>query len=91
MIIESIHIKNYRSILDEKINCEELTALVGANGTGKSSFLRAIGLFYNTSPTWYKGTWKNGLRINGTWKNGDFLQGTWLNGTFENGTMGSLS
>lgn len=50
MIIESVHIKNFRSILDEKINCDELTALVGANGTGKSSFLRAIGLFYSTSP-----------------------------------------
>lgn len=49
MIIESVHIKNFRSILDEKINCEELTALVGANGTGKSSFLRAIDLFYSTS------------------------------------------
>ena len=50
MIIESVHIKNFRSILDEKINCEELTALVGANGTGKSSFLRAIDLFYSISP-----------------------------------------
>ena len=30
--------------------CEQLTALVGANGSGKSSFLSAIGLFYSTSP-----------------------------------------
>jgi len=52
-----------------------------------------IGLrvFYYTSPTWYNGTWENGLWINGTWENGDFLQGTWLNGTFVNGTMGSVS
>jgi len=36
--------------LDETLNCEKLTALVGANGSGKSSFLYAIGLFYSTSP-----------------------------------------
>lgn len=50
MIIESVHVKNFRSILDEMLYCEQLTALVGANGSGKSSFLYAIGLFYNTSP-----------------------------------------
>ena len=50
MIIESLHVKNFRSILDETINCERLTALVGANGSGKSSFLYAMKLFYSTSP-----------------------------------------
>ena len=50
MIIESVHVKNYRSILDENLVCDSLTALVGANGTGKSTLLRAIDLFYNSSP-----------------------------------------
>jgi AAA15 family ATPase/GTPase len=50
VIIESVHVKNFRSILDEILGCEQLTALVGANGSGKSSFLYAIGLFYSTSP-----------------------------------------
>jgi putative ATP-dependent endonuclease of the OLD family len=50
MIVESIHVKNFHSILDEKINCERLTAIVGANGSGKSSFLHALGLFYSASP-----------------------------------------
>jgi putative ATP-dependent endonuclease of the OLD family len=50
MIIESILIRNFRSILDETLHCEQLTALVGANGTGKSSFLKAIDLFYSPSP-----------------------------------------
>jgi predicted ATP-dependent endonuclease of OLD family len=50
MIIESLHVKNFRSILDETINCERLTALVGANGSGKSSFLYAMKLFYSKSP-----------------------------------------
>ena len=50
MIIESAHVKNYRSILDENLVCDSLTALVGANGTGKSALVRAIDLFYNSSP-----------------------------------------
>lgn len=50
MIIESVHVKNYRSILDETLQCESLTALVGANGVGKSSFLKALDLFYTPTP-----------------------------------------
>lgn len=50
MIIESLHVKNFRSIYDENISCERLTALVGANGSGKSSFLHALRLFYSKSP-----------------------------------------
>jgi putative ATP-dependent endonuclease of OLD family len=42
--------ENFRSILDETIACDSLTALVGANGSGKSAFLRAIDLFYSTTP-----------------------------------------
>jgi len=50
LIIESVHVKGYRSILDENLVCDSLTVLVGANGTGKSTFLKAIDLFYNPSP-----------------------------------------
>ena len=50
MVIESINVKNYRSILDETISCEDLNVLVGANGSGKSSFLQALALFYSGSP-----------------------------------------
>ena len=49
MIIDSIHVKNFRSILDEVLTCDELTALVGRNGSGKSSFLSALQLFYDPS------------------------------------------
>jgi predicted ATP-dependent endonuclease of OLD family len=50
MIIKSIYVKNFRSILDETLKCEDLIALVGANGAGKSALLRAIDLFYNPVP-----------------------------------------
>ncbi|MFZ1720043.1 MAG: ATP-dependent endonuclease [Candidatus Moraniibacteriota bacterium] len=46
MLIESVLIKNYRSLLDEEVYLEDLTALVGANGTGKSTFLKALEIFY---------------------------------------------
>ena len=50
MIIEAVNIKNFRSILDETLQCENLTVLVGANGAGKSSFLRGLELFYSAVP-----------------------------------------
>jgi len=51
MIVKALHVKNFRSIIDERIDCDNLTVLVGRNGTGKSSFLRALELFYNQSAT----------------------------------------
>jgi putative ATP-dependent endonuclease of OLD family len=50
VIIKSVQVKNFRSIADETLECEDLTALVGANGCGKSAFLRALDLFYTATP-----------------------------------------
>jgi hypothetical protein len=50
MIIKSVRVSNFRSLLEETLNCESLTALVGPNGAGKSSFLRALELFYAPTP-----------------------------------------
>jgi len=50
MILKTVHVRNFRSILDESLPCTQLTALVGRNGSGKSSFLRALELFYAPSP-----------------------------------------
>ena len=50
MIIKSIHVKRFRSLFDETLDCDYLTALVGPNGAGKSSFLRALDLFYLPTP-----------------------------------------
>lgn len=49
MIIKHVYVKNFRSILDESLPCDCLTALVGRNGAGKSSFLRALEMFYEPS------------------------------------------
>jgi len=49
MIIQEVHVKNFRSILNESFPCDCLTALVGRNGAGKSSFLRALEMFYDPS------------------------------------------
>ncbi|MFH2012981.1 MAG: ATP-dependent endonuclease [Pseudomonadota bacterium] len=49
MLIESIRVQNFRSILNETLSFDALTALVGPNGVGKSNFLRALVLFYSPS------------------------------------------
>lgn len=46
MRIHQVRVKNFRSILDESLRLDSLTALVGRNGAGKSSFLSALELFY---------------------------------------------
>jgi len=51
MIIKSLHVQNFHSLLDEILDCKDLTVLVGRNGTGKSSFLRALEIFHNPSAT----------------------------------------
>lgn len=47
MIIDSVKVKNFRSIYDETLNCDNLTALIGPNGSGKSSFLKVLSFFYD--------------------------------------------
>ena len=49
MIIKNIAVKNFRSLKDVDIPCSELVALLGRNGTGKSTVLSAIDVFYNTA------------------------------------------
>ncbi|GAH61146.1 unnamed protein product, partial [marine sediment metagenome] len=44
-----IKIQNFRSIYNETLYCKDLTVLVGANGSGKSSFLQALDIFYNSN------------------------------------------
>lgn len=50
MKIKAVHIRNFRSIVSVDIELDSLTALVGRNGAGKSSILKAVELFYLTNP-----------------------------------------
>ncbi|MEE9288850.1 MAG: AAA family ATPase [Bacteroidota bacterium] len=47
MIINSVDVKNFRSIHQARLDCDKLSAIVGPNGAGKSSFLHAIEAFYD--------------------------------------------
>jgi len=46
MKLAKAHIKNFRSIKEVEIEFDNLTRLIGANGSGKSTVLKAIELFY---------------------------------------------
>jgi len=46
MIIKKVQIKNFRCLKDVTLECEPLTILIGRNGSGKSSFLKGLELFY---------------------------------------------
>jgi len=45
MKVKWLHIKNYRSCKDVRIDFSSMHALVGANNAGKSTILRALDFF----------------------------------------------
>jgi putative ATP-dependent endonuclease of OLD family len=47
MVLRWLHIKNFRSCKDVRIQCGPMHALVGANNAGKSSILRALDFLFN--------------------------------------------
>ena len=51
MQLESAKVKNFRSLRDVEVQFGPHTALIGSNGAGKSSILKAIEKFYSTSKT----------------------------------------
>lgn len=50
MRLESMTVKNLRSIREQTLEFDDLTALVGANGAGKSAFVKAIEMFQSKRP-----------------------------------------
>lgn len=49
MRIQKLEVRNYRCIKEGTLDCDSLTVLVGRNGAGKSTFLRALDSFYNAN------------------------------------------
>lgn len=49
MLIKTIQVERFRSIRNESLVCDPLTALVGPNGAGKSAFLQALRVFYDVA------------------------------------------
>lgn len=50
MKIQSIRIKNFRTLKDVTIPFDSVTTFIGPNGTGKSTVLRALDWFFNGKP-----------------------------------------
>lgn len=47
MYIKSVTIKNFRKIIDQKIDLSNFNVFVGLNDSGKSTILKALNLFFN--------------------------------------------
>ncbi len=57
MKLKSIHIENFRSIKNETIELDDYTCMVGANGTGKSTVLQALNIFFRNTAGVTTGVW----------------------------------
>lgn len=51
MKIQSVRIKNFRTLKDVTIPFDSVTTFIGPNGTGKSTVLRALDWFFNGKPS----------------------------------------
>lgn len=47
MLLKTLQVRNFRSIVDQELPCSRLTALIGRNNVGKSSLLQALDKFYD--------------------------------------------
>ncbi len=49
LLLESLHIQNFRSCKDVFIDLDDYTCFVGTNGTGKSTVLQALNILFRYS------------------------------------------
>lgn len=59
MKIESVRVRNFRSLEDVTLECNDRTVLIGPNGAGKSSLLRALQMFYEPTASYTKDDFYN--------------------------------
>ena len=81
MKLKYVRIKNYRSCKDVYIELKGLHSLVGANGSGKSSVLRALDFLFNPA---------NGKIDEESFWNGETTRKIWIEALFENLTPEEL-
>ncbi|WP_363319996.1 AAA family ATPase, partial [Ferroplasma sp.] len=53
-MIKELHVRNFRSLYDVCISFDNLTALLGSNGAGKSSLLKSLELFFASNAKYEK-------------------------------------
>ena len=68
MKIRSIKIRNFRSILEQEIDCAAFNTFVGPNGSGKSTLLNALNVFFGeiasfTQEDFHKRNTRNPIQI----------------------------
>src|SRR5262245_33836051 len=51
-MVRYVHIQNYRCLREVEVTLEPLTVLVGANASGKSSFLAALCRWFTAADLW---------------------------------------
>ena len=44
ILIDKVRVKNFRSLKDVEVNLQPITLLVGANNSGKTTFLQALNI-----------------------------------------------
>ncbi|RAI42666.1 AAA family ATPase [Rhodoplanes roseus] len=59
MRISRVEVTNFRAISKASLELHPLTSLIGSNNAGKSSFLKAIDLFFSNSPKFDKDDFHN--------------------------------
>ncbi len=61
MQLKNARIKNFRCLRDTIVDFDDLTIMIGANGTGKSSILHALDFFFHGDPLEAEDVFASGL------------------------------
>jgi hypothetical protein len=65
-MIRRIHVQNFKSIVDQTVDLEPVTVLIGRSGTGKSNFVRALRFLRNLL-LGQDAHWAHAMALEGNW------------------------